>query len=113
MMKKWPLKRRQGNEIPKGDLAFTDEGREVFIEGEVVWVSPPEAEGKACLRADTPRQALLAKVRTDDSTIEVRIFHPTAFHRRFFVRGALVKLLGKLTRWHGRLCLVHPRIIFR
>ena len=80
-------------------LLFADEGHEVLVEGEVTWIR----DGKT----------FLARIQTDTSTIEVRIFHPTTFHRRFFVCGARVKLGGKLTRWHGRQCLVHPRIIFR
>jgi len=80
-------------------LIHEDEDDEVLIEGEVLWAR----DGKI----------LLARVQTESSTIEVRIFHPTAFHRRLIVRGAQIRLQGKLSRWHGRPCLIHPRIILR
>ena len=98
-MKKWPLKNRSLKTFAGIPLLIADEGQEVLVEGEVIWVRD--------------KKTLLSRVRTQTSTIEVRIFHPTVFHRRSFVRGAQVKLQGKLTHWHGRLCLVHPRIIHR
>jgi RecG-like helicase len=99
MKNRGPLKSRSLKTFAGVPLLFADEGQELVVEGEVIWVR----EAKT----------LLSRVRTETSTIEVRIFHPTAFHRRSFVRGAQVKLRGKLTRWHGRPCLVHPKIILR
>ena len=94
LLKNQPLKSMAGV-----SLLIADEGQEVVVEGEVIWVRD--------------RTALLARVRTDTSTIDVKIFHPAAFHRRLFRPGASIRLKGKLTRWHGRPCLVHPRIILR
>jgi len=93
------LKRERLKTFAGVPLIHADEGQEVLVEGEVLWARV----GKM----------LLARVQAESSTIEVRIFHPTAFHRRFFMRGAKVMLRGRLTRWHGRQCLVHPRIILR
>lgn len=76
-----------------------EEGREVLIEGEVIHVR----EGKG----------LIARVRTEDYTMEVRIFHPNAIHRRYLVVGTNVTLIGRLSIWHGRRYLIHPRIIRR
>ena len=97
MKKKWPLKSQPLKTFAGVPLLFADEGHETLVEGEVTWIR----DGKT----------LMSRVRTETSTIDVRIFHPTAFHRRLFVRGAHLRLRGKLTRWHGRPCLVHPRII--
>jgi RecG-like helicase len=99
MKNREPLKSRPLKTFAGVPLLFADEGQEVCFEGEVIWVR----EAKT----------LLSRVRTETSTIDVRIFHPTVFHKRFFVRGAQVRLQGKLTHWHGRPCLVHPRIIVR
>jgi RecG-like helicase len=99
MKNRGPLKRRSLKTFSGIALLFADEGYEACFEGEVIWIR----DGKT----------LLASVRSETSTVQVRIFHPTAFHRRSFVRGAQVKLRGKLTRWHGRACLVHPRILVR
>jgi RecG-like helicase len=113
-MKKAPVKTRSPKTFAGVPLIFADactenrrffsplvrsKGHEACFEGEVIWIR----EGKT----------LLASVRSETSTIDVRVFHPTAFHRRIFFRGAQVKLRGKLTRWHGRPCLVHPKIILR
>jgi len=76
-----------------------EEGRKVLIEGEVIHVR--ESKG------------LVARVRTEDYSIEVRFFHPTAIHRRYLVAGANVTLIGRLSIWHGRRYLIHPRIIRR
>ena len=95
LLKNQPLKSMAGV-----SLLMADEGQEVVVEGEVIWVRD--------------RTVLLAGVRTDTATIEIRIFHPVAFHRRVFRPGASIRLRGKLTRLStGRPCLVHPRIIFR
>ena len=75
------------------------EGRETLIEGEVIHVR----EGKG----------LAARVLTEDYTIEVRCFHPNAIHRQYLVVGTNVTLIGRLSIWHGRRYLIHPRIIRR
>nr|MBI3613947.1 OB-fold nucleic acid binding domain-containing protein [Nitrospirota bacterium] len=100
-MKKQELLKNQSLKSMAGvSLLIADEGQDVVVEGEIIWVR----DGKA----------LLARVRTDTATIEIRIFHPAAFHRRVFRPGASVRLRGKLTRLStGRPCLVHPRIILR
>lgn len=94
--RQWGLLNRVSAVLPRSSVP---EGQEVRIKGEVIWVR----EGKA----------LLARVRTEDSIIEVRIFRPTGFHRQHLVRGAEISLMGRLSRWQGRLCLVHPRIVLR
>lgn len=76
-----------------------DEDREVVIEGEVIWV--------------VEKKGLLARVRTEEGIIEVRIFYPTGLHRRYLERGAEICLTGRPLRRRGRRCFVHPRIILR
>ncbi len=95
------LKRQTLKTFARVPLLHADEGQEVVVEGEVIWVNPPKAEVKA----------LTARVRTETATIEVRIFHAASLHRQYLVRGAEVRLLGKLTRWRGRRQLVNPRIL--
>lgn len=99
-MKKWPLKRRREEGIPRSTLYEADEDQEVSIEGEVIRV----VEGKV----------LSARIRAEDSsTVDVVIFHPTDLHRRYLVRGAEIRLTGRPLRRHGRPCFVHPRIVLR
>lgn len=96
-MKKPTWNRQEGISPLSPDPAGED--REVVIEGEVVWVME--------------RKGLLARVRTEDGVIEVRIFHPTDLHRRYLERGAEIRLTGRPLRRQGRLCFIHPRIILR
>lgn len=97
------MKKRHGEETfmkQQGEGHIQEEEcREILIEGEVIHVR----EGKG----------LVARVRTEDCNIEVRFFHPNDFHRRYLVVGANVNLTGRLTRWRGRICLIHPRIYRR
>lgn len=98
-MKKSILKESRARTIQPFSPGLGDEDQEVVIEGEVIWVV--ETKG------------LLARVRTEDSVIEVRIFHPTDLHRRYLERGATIRLIGRPRRSHGRPCFIHPRIILR
>ena len=99
MKGKRPLKREPLKRIGNVPLLYADEGDVVLIEGEILWTR----DGKM----------LLARVQAEVSAIDVKIFHPTSFHRRLLARGTHVRLRGKLSRWHGRTCLVNPRITLR
>jgi RecG-like helicase len=103
MKNRRPVKSRPVKSFAGVPLLFSDEGQEVLVEGDVIWISPPRGK----------RSTLTARVRTETSTLEVKFFRSTALHRRFLVPGAWIRLKGKLTRWHGRPCLVHPRLIIR
>lgn len=93
------MRGRKKRMIPAFSPDPADEDREVVIEGEVIWVV--ETKG------------LLARVRTENGVIEVRIFHPTDLHRRYLERGAEIRLTGRPLRRHGRPCFIHPRIVLR
>jgi len=96
-MKKPTWNRREAISPLSPDPAGED--REVVIEGEVIWVV--ETKG------------LLARVRTGEGIVEVRIFHPTDLHRRYLERGAEIRLIGRPRRRYGRPCFIHPRIVLR
>lgn len=99
LMKRLIVKRRRERATPTFSPDPADEDQEAVIEGEVIWV--------------IERKGLLARVRTEDGIIEVRIFHPTDLHRRYLERGAEIRLTGRPLRRQGRLCFVHPRIVLR
>lgn len=97
-MKRFPFGRMEERPGAGDLLSIPDEGDKVLVEGEVIRVKE--------------KKALSALVRTETFTITVRVFRPTPVHRRYLVRGADVRLVGKITRWRGLRQLVNPRILF-